>query len=108
MNQTMNVRNDVNVKAIPFCIECQYYKRDWSGIIFSWGHKFGKCARPKTGAEPVEVDLVSGKVKKKKITNPHAEIERKFDLKDHCGPDAKYFTPKNSTGTLKLLQREQF
>lgn len=69
------------------CKDCKYYKKDWVShlfFIFCYRGQFDKCLR--------EVDPVTDK----KIVN-FCSIERKdwYPLPT-CGPEAKYFEPKNS------------
>lgn len=100
--------NTTDISSIPFCKECKHYRRDWSGVFFDWGHRFGKCGRPQNTPEEVELNLLSGKIIQNKKGLPHAEIERKFDLKDHCGLEGKFFEPKTPAGLVKLLKRKNF
>jgi hypothetical protein len=69
------------------CKDCKYYKKDWVSHlfpIFGYRGEFDTCQRlvnPVTGRK--QVDFCS--------------IERRYYYPfPTCGPEAKYFEPKNS------------
>jgi len=69
------------------CKDCKYYKKDWVSHlfpIFGYRGEFDKCQRL--------VNPVTGEK-----TKDFCSIERRdyFPLPT-CGPEAKYFEPKNS------------
>lgn len=110
----MQIKVNEDITAIPFCKECKWYYRSIGDFVWGLGHKFGKCKRPDLAFETQEINLVTGKITKRAIEvngvsgHPHAEVQRKFDLDDCCGPKAKFFTPKDKVGTFKLLKRKDF
>ena len=104
----MKIKDVNEAAAIPFCTECKWYYRDFGDLI--WGHRFGKCGRPVPNSMTYEVDLVTGKIRtsNKQGEIRHADVQRKFELGDSCGEQAKHFVPKTENGLIKALSRKIF
>lgn len=104
----IEVDGNTDVSDVPFCTECKWYHRSWHDLVTMQGHKFGKCVRPDHKELTKEVDLVTGKVTVSKPEVKHAELERKHSFDNYCGPTAKFFAPKSSIGTWKLLKKSSY
>lgn len=69
-------------EEIKFCKDCRWVKGGW------FSYRYAKCVRPSF------LSFVTGKSEEEH----YAETERMRGfsvLKDHCGPEAKFFEPKS-------------
>ena len=75
---------------MKLCKDCNWVKRDW---MFGW--EFAKCKNPKSYT--FSADLVSGGEH-----HGYCSIERaNYGTLNNCGPEGKYFEPKNSEQQTK-------